>query len=85
MSRRNKDDDDEEDKKRKHVSKLDARFFSVTTFYYMVGWTKQIGSRGFKILEIEIRKEKSLYLGFDKTLLLNRGFQSQAKKEMLLE
>ncbi|GFR59759.1 inositol 1,4,5-trisphosphate receptor type 1 [Elysia marginata] len=35
LSRRNKDDDDEEDKKRKHISKLDARFFSVTTFYYV--------------------------------------------------
>uniref|UniRef100_A0A2C9K951 Ion transport domain-containing protein n=1 Tax=Biomphalaria glabrata TaxID=6526 RepID=A0A2C9K951_BIOGL len=39
--RRKPDDEEEEDKKRKHVSKLDARFFSVTTFYYMVGGTQK--------------------------------------------
>ena len=34
-SREKKDEDDDE-KKNKHESKLDAKFFSFTTFYYLV-------------------------------------------------
>ncbi|KAH9498183.1 hypothetical protein Btru_007903 [Bulinus truncatus] len=41
--RRRQDDEEEEDKKRKHVSKLDARFFSVTTFYYIVFLAMSVG------------------------------------------
>ncbi|XP_055891550.1 inositol 1,4,5-trisphosphate receptor type 1-like isoform X4 [Biomphalaria glabrata] len=41
--RRKPDDEEEEDKKRKHVSKLDARFFSVTTFYYMAFLALSVG------------------------------------------
>ncbi|CAG5128027.1 unnamed protein product, partial [Candidula unifasciata] len=41
--RRKQEDEEEEDKKRKHVSKLDARFFSVTTFYYAVFLAMSIG------------------------------------------
>lgn len=41
--RRKQDDEEDEDKKRKHISKLDARFFSVTTFYYAVFLGLSIG------------------------------------------
>ncbi|CAL1535470.1 unnamed protein product, partial [Lymnaea stagnalis] len=41
--RKKQDDEEEEDKKRKHISKLDARFFSVTTFYYAVFLGLSIG------------------------------------------
>lgn len=33
---RDKKDEDDDDKKNKHESKLDAKFFSFTTFYYLV-------------------------------------------------
>ena len=35
-SRKKKDDDTEEDKEKKHQSKMDAKFFSFTTFFYAV-------------------------------------------------
>ncbi|ESO91009.1 hypothetical protein LOTGIDRAFT_163525 [Lottia gigantea] len=38
-----KSDDDEIDKKKEHQSKLDAQFFSFTTFYYMVFLALSIG------------------------------------------
>ncbi|PVD20342.1 hypothetical protein C0Q70_18496 [Pomacea canaliculata] len=34
--RKGHDDDEDDQRKKKHVSKLDARFFSFTTFYYMM-------------------------------------------------
>ncbi|XP_041375499.1 inositol 1,4,5-trisphosphate receptor type 3-like [Gigantopelta aegis] len=36
MRRKQSEDDDDDDRKKKHVSKLDAKFFSFTTFYYML-------------------------------------------------
>ncbi|BFZ19742.1 hypothetical protein BsWGS_22781 [Bradybaena similaris] len=41
--RKKQDDEEEEDKKRKHVSKLDARFFSVTTIYYAIFLGMSVG------------------------------------------
>lgn len=38
---RDKKDEDEDDKKNKHESKLDAKFFSFTTFYYLVNQKKE--------------------------------------------
>ena len=37
FSRKKPEDDQEQDLKKPHQSKLDAKFFSFTTFYYLVG------------------------------------------------
>ena len=54
MRRKQSEDDDDDEKKKKHVSKLDAKFFSFTTFYYMVNKLSLV------YLEIQQIKGKSL-------------------------
>ena len=54
MRRKQSEDDDDDEKKKKHVSKLDAKFFSFTTFYYMVNKLNLV------FLEIQQIKGKSL-------------------------
>ena len=49
-SRKKKDDDTDEDKEKKHQSKMDAKFFSFTTFFYAVGKIMQSNSWSFLVV-----------------------------------
>ena len=72
FSRKKKDDELEEDKKKKHESKLDAKLFSFTTFYYFVSSTAIITSYIQKCLQVQ--QVLSLVKCIKKTCKYNRYY-----------